>query len=52
MLTYDMGTRGKMPRYQFLYQCIRNDILQGVIRFSDESFPPSVPLPDTCTSVS
>lgn len=38
MLTYDMNTRGKMPRYQFLYQCIRNDILQGVIR-SDEKLP-------------
>lgn len=28
-LTYDIGSRGALPLYEFLYQSIRNDILEG-----------------------
>lgn len=31
MLTYDMSKSGKTPLYQFLYQQIRDDILNGMI---------------------
>lgn len=31
MLTYDLGKRGKTPLYQYLYRCIRDDILDGTI---------------------
>lgn len=29
MLTYSMEQRGKVPLYEYLYQCIRKDILSG-----------------------
>ncbi len=29
MLTYDMEKRGKIPRYDYLYRCIKADILEG-----------------------
>lgn len=29
MLTYSMEQRGKVPLYEYLYQCIRRDILSG-----------------------
>ncbi|HHX36591.1 MAG TPA: PLP-dependent aminotransferase family protein [Clostridiaceae bacterium] len=29
MLTYPLEKRGKMPLYQYLYQCIRDDIIAG-----------------------
>lgn len=32
MLTYEMKNRGGQPLYLYLYQCIRNDILNGVIQ--------------------
>ena len=31
MLTYDLSKRGKTPTYLYLYQCIRDDIMNGVI---------------------
>ena len=31
MLTYDLSKRGKTPTYLYLYQCIRDDIMSGVI---------------------
>lgn len=31
MLTYDMETRGSLPLYEYLYRCIRSDILSGVL---------------------
>lgn len=38
MLTYDMTARGRQPLYQYLYQCIKNDILSGAIG-PDEKLP-------------
>lgn len=32
MLTYDMSKRGTVPLYEYLYRCIRKDILEGVLR--------------------
>ena len=29
MLTYDLEKRGKLPRYDYLYRCIKGDILSG-----------------------
>lgn len=29
MLTYDMGNRGTLARYDYLYRCIKEDILSG-----------------------
>lgn len=29
MLTYDMGSRGTLARYDYLYRCIKEDILSG-----------------------
>ncbi|MBO4290805.1 MAG: GntR family transcriptional regulator, partial [Lachnospiraceae bacterium] len=31
MLNYDLEKRGKAPIYEYLYRCIREDILAGVI---------------------
>jgi GntR family transcriptional regulator/MocR family aminotransferase len=38
MLTYNMDERGKIPRYDYLYRCIKADILQGKIK-SGERLP-------------
>lgn len=38
MLTYDMNKRGKTPSYKYLYHCIKNDILSGVLA-PDEKLP-------------
>ena len=38
MLTYDFSSRGKTPMYEFLYNCIREDILSGKIK-TDEKLP-------------
>ena len=38
MLTYDLSRRGKAPLYDYLYQCIREDIITGAIR-SGERLP-------------
>ncbi|MBE6097286.1 MAG: PLP-dependent aminotransferase family protein [Schwartzia succinivorans] len=38
MLTYDLSKRGKAPLYDYLYQCIREDIITGAIR-SGERLP-------------
>lgn len=32
MLTYDLEARGKLSKYEYLYKCIKEDILQGHIR--------------------
>lgn len=32
MLTYDMAGRGSLARYEYLYRCIKEDILAGRIR--------------------
>ena len=29
MLTYDLERRGDLPRYDYLYRCIKEDILSG-----------------------
>ena len=29
MLTYDLERRGDLPRYDYLYRCIKGDILSG-----------------------
>ena len=38
MLTYDFSSRGKTPMYEYLYNCIRDDILSGKIK-ADEKLP-------------
>lgn len=38
MLTYDMEKRGKIPRYDYLYRCIKADILSGRLK-SGERLP-------------
>lgn len=38
MLTYDFSARGKTPMYEYLYNCIRDDILSGQIK-ADEKLP-------------
>ena len=30
MLTYDLERRGDLPRYDYLYRCIKGDILSGL----------------------
>ena len=31
MLTYDLERRGDLPRYDYLYRCIKGDILSGLL---------------------
>ena len=31
MLTYDLSARGKTPLYEYLYRCLRRDILSGAL---------------------
>ena len=38
MLTYDFSSRGKTPMYEYLYNCIREDILSGKVK-PDEKLP-------------
>ena len=38
MLTYDMGARGGLSRYDYLYRCIKEDILSGRLR-PEEKLP-------------
>lgn len=38
MLTYDMEKRGKLSRYDYLYRCIKGDILQSKLK-SGERLP-------------
>ena len=38
MLTYPMNERGTQPLYEYLYRCIRQDILSGVLQ-ADERLP-------------
>lgn len=38
MLTYDFSARGKTPMYEYLYNCIRDDILSGQIS-ADSKLP-------------
>lgn len=38
MLTYQLEERGHLPLYEFLYQCIRQDILAGNLK-KDEKLP-------------
>ena len=35
MLTYDLNKRGTTPLYDYLYQCIRQDIITGQLRFGE-----------------
>ena len=35
MLTYDLDQRGSTPLYEYLYQCIRQDIITGVLHAGD-----------------
>ncbi len=32
MLTYDINNRGHMPVYEYLYRCIRDDIIEGKLK--------------------
>ncbi|MBP5263775.1 MAG: PLP-dependent aminotransferase family protein [Lachnospiraceae bacterium] len=36
MLTYDLEKRGKKPLYEYLYYCIREDILQGNLKAGEK----------------
>lgn len=36
MLTYDLERRGKLARYDYLYRCIREDILSGRLRAGEK----------------
>lgn len=45
MLTYEMGNRGGAPKYLYLYQCIRDDILRGKIP-ADQRLPSKRALAD------
>lgn len=36
MLTYNFEKKGKMPLYEYLYQCIRDDILSGNIAANEK----------------
>ena len=38
MLTYDMNERGRLPMYEYLYICIRDDIVSGRLS-SNEKLP-------------
>lgn len=38
MLTYSMNERGTQPLYEYLYRCIRQDILTGVLK-AEERLP-------------
>ena len=38
MLTYNLDDRGGIPLYEYLYNCIKKDILQGKIK-ADEKLP-------------
>lgn len=38
MLTYDLNQRGNLPIYEYLYQCIRREILSGSLK-SGERLP-------------
>ena len=38
MLTYDFSSRGKTPMYEYLYNCIREDILSGNLK-ADQKLP-------------
>ncbi len=31
MVTYDMDARGDLPKYEYLYRCIREDVLRGAL---------------------
>lgn len=44
MLTYDLERRGDLPRYDYLYRCIKGDILSGRLA-AGKSCPPSGPWP-------
>jgi GntR family transcriptional regulator/MocR family aminotransferase len=36
MLVYDLEKRGQTPLYEYLYACIRDDILQGVLQAGEK----------------
>lgn len=36
MLIYDLGKRGQTPLYEYLYECIREDILRGVLQAGEK----------------
>ena len=35
MLTYSLEERGGLPLYEYLYRCIRADILSGVLHVGE-----------------
>ena len=43
MITYNFTNTGSDPLYEYLYKCIKNDILQANIRPRGKSFPPKRP---------
>lgn len=51
MRTYALENRGRAPLYEYLYRCIRGDILDGTLT-AGERLPPSGPWRSTCTSPS
>ena len=36
MLTYDLTRRGKLPVYEYLYRCLRRDILSGALSVGEK----------------
>ena len=36
MLTYEISMRGRTPIYEYLYQCIRRDILSGELKAGEK----------------
>lgn len=36
MRTYDMDRRGTLPLYEYLYRCIRQDILEGILKAGEK----------------
>ena len=36
MLTYDLSRRGELARYDYLYRCLKEDILAGRIRAGEK----------------
>ena len=38
MITYDLSLHGNLPRYEYLYRCIREDIRSGTLK-EEERLP-------------
>ena len=46
MLTYDLTARGNTPIYEYLYRCLRSDILSGALEVG-AGCPAAAALPST-----